>query len=342
MPRYLVTGATGFLGTHLVRELVEHGHEVVAFARNVGDLDEALAARVIARRGDVLDEGSVRDAASGCAGVFHCAGKVSRRAEDAEELHRVHVKGTRIVLEACRDAGVRRAVLASTSGTVAVSEDPDHIATESDETPIGIVQRWPYYRTKLFAERAALEMNAPGFEVVSVNPTLLLGPGDVRGSSTEDVRLFLEKKIPAVPPGGLSYVDARDAATAMRLAMDKGVPGERYLVGAVNLTLREFFARLERVSGVKAPWIPLPRNPEVARVGAKLLDDLARRIGVSTPVDPISFDMAQFYWYLDATRAESVLGWKPRDPNVTLLDTVEDLRARGVVWPEADGPRLGD
>ncbi len=345
MPRYLVTGATGFLGTHLVRELVELGHEVVALARNVSDLDESLASRVIARRGDVLDEGSVRDAAAGCEGVFHCAGKVSRRAEDAEELHRVHVRGTRIVLEACRDAGVRRAVLASTSGTVAVSEDPDHIASEADPTPIGIIQRWPYYRTKLFAERAALEMNAPGsrgFEVVSVNPTLLLGPGDVRGSSTDDVRLFLEKKVPAVPPGGLSYVDARDAATAMRLAMEKGVPGDRYLIGAVNLTIREFFARLERVSGVKAPWIPLPRNPEVARVGAKLVDDLARRIGVATPIEPISFDMAQFYWYLDATRAETVLGWKARDPNVTLLDTVEDLRARGVVWPEADGPRLGD
>ncbi len=333
MARYLVTGATGFLGSHLVRSLIEHGHEVVALARST----EGLAEGAIERRGDVLDEGSVRDAAAGCVGVFHCAGKVSRKPEDAEELHRVHVKGTKIVLDACRAAGVKRAVIASTSGTVAVSDDPDHIASETDETPIGIINRWPYYRAKLFAERAALEMNSAGFEVVSINPTLLLGPGDLRGSSTEDVRLFLEKKIPAVPPGGMSYVDARDAAEAMRLAMDKGTPGERYLVGAVNLTIREFFGRLERVSGVKSPWLPMPRLPaDVARVGTKFLDDLARRVGVAMPVDAQSLDMSQFYWYLDASRAENVLGFKARDPMVTLLDTVNDMRERGVVWPELE------
>jgi len=331
--RYLVTGATGFLGSHLVRSLIEHGHEVVALARSAEGLPEGA----IARKGDILDEGSVRDAAAGCVGVFHCAGKVSRKTEDAEELHRVHVKGTKTVLDACKAAGVKRAVIASTSGTVAVSDDPDHISSETDETPIGIINRWPYYRAKLFAERAALEMNTPEFEVISVNPTLLLGPGDLRGSSTEDVRLFLEKKVPAVPPGGLSYVDARDAAEAMRLAMEKGTPGERYLVGAVNLTIREFFGRLERVSGVKAPWLPMPRLPaDVARVGTKFLDDLARRVGVAMPVDPQSLDMSQFYWYLDASRAENVLGWRARDPIVTLLDTVNDLRERGVVWPELE------
>lgn len=334
MARYLVTGATGFLGTHLVRSLLEHGHEVVALARSTEGLPEGT----IARRGDVLDEASVRDAAAGCAGLFHCAGKVSRKPEDAEELHRVHVQGTKTVLAAARDAGCTRAVVASTSGTVAVSDDPDHIATEADPTPIGIINRWPYYRAKLFAERAALEMNSESFAVISVNPTLLLGPGDVRGSSTEDVRLFLERKIPAVPPGGMSYVDARDAAEAMRLAMEKGTPGERYLVGACNVTLREFFGRLERVSGVRAPWIPMPRvSAELSRVGTKLLDDVARRIGIAMPVDAQSLDMAQFYWYLDASRAERVLGWQARDPIVTLLDTVEDLRARGVVWPEVDG-----
>lgn len=340
MPRYLVTGATGFLGSHLVARLLEGGHEVVALARSTDGLPQGA----IARRGDVLDEASVRDAAAGCTGVFHCAGHVSRKPEDAESLHRVHVRGTRNVLAAARAAGARRVVHASTSGTVAVSDDPDRICSEEGETPIGLINRWPYYRAKLFAEQAAREANDPknGFEVVCVNPTLLLGPGDVRGSSTEDVRLFLERKIPAVPPGGISYVDARDAAAAMHLAMDKGVPGERYLVGAVNLTLREFFSRLERVSGVKAPWLPLPRSPEVARVGVRLLEDAARRIGVGMPVDAISFDMAQHYWYLDATRAEQTLGWSPRDPMTTLHDTVDDLRSRGVVWPELDGPRLAD
>ena len=332
MSRHLVTGATGFLGAHLVDALLSHGDEVVALVRD----PSALPARpkLTLRKGDILDHDSVKAAAAGCDGVFHCAGKVSRKQEDAEELYRLHVDGTRTVLTACREAKVKRAVVASTSGTVAVSDDPDHIATEDDETPLALVSRWPYYRAKLFAERAALEMNTPDFEVISVNPTLLLGPGDARGSSTDDIRLFLEGRVPAVPPGGLSYVDARDAAEAMRLAMEKGKPGTRYLIGACNVTLREFFARLSRVSGVKGPWMPMPRSPELSRIGMGLIERLTKKLGVSMPVDPISVDMANYHWYLDATRAERELGWSPRDPIATLVDTVQDLRDRGVVWPE--------
>ena len=317
--RYLLTGATGFLGTHLARALEAHGHEVVRFARSTG--------------GDVLDAASVRAAAGGCAGAFHCAGKVSRKPSDAEELYRVHVEGTRTVLDACEAAGVRRVVLASTSGTVAVSESADRIGREDDEAPIGVVGRWPYYRSKVFAERAALARSSARLEVVSVNPSLALGPGDVNGSSTEDVRLFLEGAIPAVPAGGLSFVDARDAAEAMRLAMERGRPGERYLVGAMNLTVREFFAKLARISGVRAPWLPLPRSRALARSGAAWVDRLATRAGFRAPVDPVSVEMAQCFWYLDAGKAESELGWTARDPNATLHDTVEDLRTRGVVWP---------
>ena len=343
MSRYLVTGSTGFLGRHLVDVLRAHDHDVVAVVRKVTG-DRAPDARVTLVQGDILDRASVERAAAGCEAVFHCAGKVSRRAEDAEELHRLHVEGTKNVLDACMAQNVRRAVVASTSGTVAVSDDPDHVATEDDETPIGILNRWPYYRAKLFAEQAAFARhgavlpNGESFEVVCVNPTLLLGPGDVNGSSTEDVRLFLERKIPAVPPGGISFVDARDAAEAMRLAMEKGVSGRRYLLGACNLTLREFFSRLERVSGVRAPLIPMIRSrhsAEIARSGAQLLERLTTRLGVPMPVDPISLDMAHFYWYLDASLAENELGWTPRDPTETLADTVKDLEARGVVWPDA-------
>ncbi len=315
--RYLVTGATGFLGAHLVHALEAAGHEVVRFSRSTG--------------GDVLDASRVKAAAAGCAGAFHCAGKVSRRREDAEELYRLHVEGTRTVLDACEAAGVARVVVASTSGTVAVRETAEPVSNENDAPPVGLISRFPYYRAKLFAERAALERGGR-LEVLCVNPSLLLGPGDTNGSSTEDVRLFLERAVPAVPAGGLSFVDARDAAEAMRLAMDHGRPGERYLVGACNLTVRDFFARLGRVSGVRAPWIPLPRSRELARAGAAWVDGMASRAGFRTPIDPVSVEMGQCFWYVDSTKAERELGWSARDPNATLLDTVEDLRERGVVW----------
>ena len=130
-------------------------------------------------------------------------------------LYELHVSGTKATLNAAKKSGVRRVVLASTSGTIAVSDDPDFIvANETNTPPIATIARWPYYRSKYFAEKAALDMNEPEFEVVAVNPTLLLGPGDVNGSSTEDVRLFLEQKFLAIPAGGLSYVDVRDAAEA--------------------------------------------------------------------------------------------------------------------------------
>lgn len=337
--RYLVTGATGFLGRHLVRTLLDHGHQVVALVRRTAS---DLPKEIEQVKGDVLDRASIdRALAANVDGVFHAAGKVSRRPEDAEELHVLHVQGTKNVIDACIANGIRRVVVASTSGTIAVSDDPDFIATEDDEAPIALLNRWPYYRSKLFAEKAALEKHgaplAKGegtLEVVCVNPTILFGPGDVNGSSTEDIRLFLERKIPAVPPGGLSYVDARDAAEGMWLAMEKGVGGRRYLLGACNLTLKEFFARLERVSGVRGPIVPMPRAPEIARAGAQILERLSGRIGVPLPVDPVSLDMAQYYWYLDATRAEDELGWTPRDPTETLADTVKDLGERGVVWPD--------
>jgi len=340
----LVTGATGFLGAHLVANLLERGDTVVALCR--GDGAEVRGVTVKGKtaeiaQGDVLDQTSVERAAKGCEGVYHCAGKVSRDPRDAEELRALHVDGTKRTLDGCRAAGVRRAVVASTSGVVAVSADEDKVSTEADDAPIGLLNRWPYYRSKLFQEKAALERNVPGFEVVCVNPTLLLGPGDLRGSSTEDVRLFLEKRVPAVPPGGLSYVDVRDAAEGMVLAMEKGRPGQRYLLGASNVTIREFFARLERVSGIPAPRIPLPRAPELAKVGTGLLDKLLGRFGMALPVDPVSLDMAQHYWYLDASLAEAELGWYPRDAVETLVDTVRDLEDRGVVWPEPDFVRKG-
>ncbi len=333
MEKCLVTGATGFLGHHLVKQLRESKRDVVALVRAPDPMLEALG--VTQKIGDVLDEASVRAAATGANVVFHCAGRVSRKPEDAEALYRLHVDGTKVTLDACRAAGVRRAVVASTSGTVAVSDDPKKISTETDETPIGLIARWPYYRSKLFAERAALERNVPGsFDVVSVNPTLLLGPGDLRGSSTEDVRLFLDGKIPAAPGGGISFVDVRDAADGMVLAAQRGRPGDRYLLGAINVTVREFFAKLERVSGVRAPWLSVPRVPELTKVGMRALEKLADRLGASLPVDAVSVDIASHYWYLDATHAETVLGWQARDPMETLADTVTDLRARGVVWPE--------
>ncbi len=331
MSRLFVTGATGFLGRHLSELLRARGHEVVALARRPSPALVALGVDV--RLGDVLDGASVRAAAEGTDGACHCAGKVSRDRADAELMQRVHVGGTKIVLDALREARVRRVVVASTSGTIAVSES----ATVHDETapaPLDVIARWPYYRTKLFAEEAALEQSRADFEVVCVNPSLLLGPGDVHGSSTEDVCKFLERKIPFCPAGGIAFVDARDAALGMVAAFERGEPRARYLLNGANMTLQAFFGRLERISGVKAPAVRLPRTTaRMAGVSAELLGKVTKAFDLASPLDPVSAEMAQYFWYCSSARAEQMLGFSPRDPNDTLSDTIADLRGRGVVWP---------
>ena len=325
--RVWVAGATGFLGSHVASALRERGDDVVAVSRS-GGADGGVQAV------DVLDSDAVRASAESAELAFLCTGKVTRSRESSEELHRLHVLGTRSALAGLRAAGVRRVVVASTSGTLAVGTDPDRIADEGCRAPLELVARWPYYRTKLYAEREALEANAPGFEVVVVNPSLLLGPGDLRESSTGDVRRFLSGLIPATPAGGLAFVDVRDAAEGMLLAAERGRPGERYLLNAQNLTVAAFFQRLSRISGVSAPLLRMPASRPLALGIGRLFTRAVRSIGGEPPVDEVSIEMGQYFWYCDASKAERELGFRARDPGETLRDTVSDLVARKVAFPK--------
>jgi len=324
--RYWVAGATGFLGSHLVRVLVDAGHDVVGVSRTGGRVALPGRSALEVEAVDLCDEAAVLQSARAVDGAFLCAGKVSRDREDASELHRLHVIGTRRALAGLRAAGVRRVCLASTSGTIAVGTDPEKVYDESAHAPLEILASWPYYRSKLYAEREALEQaDPPSFEVIVVNPTLLLGPGDTRESSTGDVRRFLERRIPALPAGGMAFVDVRDAALGMLLAFERGRSGERYLLNAQNLTLAAFFQRLERLTGIEAPRLRMPRSRAVAIGANRILSRALRAIGGEPPVDEVSVEMAQYFWYASSEKAERELGWRPRDPGETLRDTVDDL-----------------
>jgi dihydroflavonol-4-reductase len=327
MSRFWV-GGIGFLGAHLVKRLLERGHEVVVASIEGGTIHGQPVQPI-----DVLDAAAVERSAKGCDGAFLCTGKVSRRPEDAELMHRLHVFGTRTALGALRSAGIPRVVVASTSGTIAVGTDPEHLHTEEDPAPVEIIAAWPYYRTKLYGEEIAIQANdPPSFEVVVVNPTLLLGPGDLRDSSTSDVRRFLEGAIPAVPAGGIAFVDARDAAEGMALAFERGRAGERYLLNGKNMTLADFFARLSRLTGVAAPVLRLPKSRTVALGLNSLYSRAIKAIGGKPPVEDVDVEMAQYYWYADSSKAERELGWQPRDPGETLRDTVQDLVQRKTVF----------
>lgn len=336
MARYWVGGATGFLGSWVARQLALAGHELVAVSSQGGEVPAGAGTpRITVERCDVLDSAAVAASARGCDGAFFAVGKVSRDPKAAGELHRLHVLGTRAGLNGLAEAGVRRVVYASTSGTFAVGEDESQIFRETDPTPTALIGRWPYYRTKSYAEREALALNHPGkLEVVVVNPSLLLGPGDLRESSTADVRLFLEREIMAVPSGGIAFVDVRDAAAGMLSAMDRGKAGERYILNGKNMTILAFFERLSRLSGVAMPLMRLPRGRGFATAAHRALTSALGVLGREPSVDEISVEMAQCYWYCDSAKAARELGFVTRDPGETLRDTVQDLIERGAAFPK--------
>ena len=322
MSTLLVTGATGFLGEHLCRVLVEQGHTVRGLARSRSAVLQELGVEHV--RGDVLEGPELDRALAGVDAVFHLAGAVSRDPDDAQRMMRLHVDGTRRVLDRMHAAGVKKMVLASTSGTIGVSKD-EQILDESAPYAEEIVAGWPYYASKIYQERLAFEHGARlGIDIVAVNPSLLLGPGDRRLSSTGDVRKFLKRKIPVVPEGGINFVDARDAAIATANALTRGRPGERYLLGGPNWTMKDFFARLGRVANVAPPRLRLPAK--VNRWGASVVEELYRHRGKEPPVDRISVEMSEHFWWIDSSKAERELGFSARDPQLTLVETVSYLR----------------
>ena len=323
-PKTLITGGTGFLGSHLLRQLIADG------AKNIRVMITSTPAwlkeiNVETVEGSITNRDDVQRAVEGVAEIYHLAGRVSLEPDDARQMYSVHVDGTRLLCDAGVAAGVESIVLASTSGTIAVREKNEDIPDEKGAQPVDIISRWPYYASKLYQERAALErFNGAGRRLVILNPSLLLGPGDDRLSSTKVVLDFMARKISATPSGGLSFVDVRDAASVFPVAMKAGRHGERYLLGAANWTFDKFFARLERLTRVRAPRFTLPSRLAVA--GSQIIQALYKQWDKAPPIEAASVEMAEYFWYLDSSKAERELGFSPRDPGETLLDTVKYLR----------------
>lgn len=177
---------------------------------------------VEAIEGSVTDKEDVASAVKNVSAIFHLAGKVSRDNDDAMSMNNIHLQGTRLLCEAAKESGVNTMVLASSSGTIAVSED-EQMFDETYPQPVDVFSRWAYYASKYYQERTAIEnFDGKGQRLVIMNPSLLLGPDDERLSSTKVVLDFLAKKIPYSPSGGVNFVDARDAASAFISTLEKG------------------------------------------------------------------------------------------------------------------------
>jgi dihydroflavonol-4-reductase len=315
----LVTGASGLVGSHVTRLLVQRGDSVRALVRDRSPLDELAGLDVELAYGDVLDRGSVRRAMQGVQRVFHVAGLTSLRAS-ADKVFAVNVGGTRIVLEEALRAGVARAV--HTSSVAAVG--PAARGSTADEDQLFRAGRYglPYVNAKHEAELEAMRLAAHGLPVVVVNPAHVFGAGDRHRSSTELVRRFLRGQIPAYVDGALNIVDAEDVARGHLLADENGEVGERYILGNRNFTLDRLFADLGRLSGIEPPALKLPLPAALAM--ARTAEALPGRPAITTT----EVRLASLWWAYRSTKARRELGWTPSHHEDTLQSTIDWYRER--------------
>ncbi len=314
MASTLVTGGTGFLGSHVVRQLAERGDELrllVRAGRDTSHLDAIEFERV---DGDVTDRESVRAAMDGVERVFHVAGKTSMASGARDRVFEVNVGGTRNVMEEALRAGVVRAVLTSSAGAVGPAE-PEGTADESPPFTAGSLGI-AYINAKHDAEGVAMSVAAKGLPVVVVNPTFVLGPDDPTGTSNRLVRRLLLRRLPGYLDGGLNIVDVRDVARGHLLADERGREGERYLLAGRNFTQQRLFADLSRIAGVPPPPLRLRGQVMLAAVEA------LQRAGVPTPASPDEIRSGMRWWTYRNDKAVEELGFEPRPHEQTLEDTV--------------------
>lgn len=317
----LVTGGTGFVGTHVVRALLAQGSAVRCLVRRESRRDNLNGLAVEIAWGDVADRASVARALEGVETLYHCAADYRLWAKDPEEISRVNVAGTQNVLAAAAEAGVKRVVYTSSVGALGLRSDG---APADETTPVSrgeVVGR--YKKSKYDAERVAEAWARRGLPVVIVNPSTPVGERDLKPTPTGQMIVdFLNRRLPAYVDTGLNLVDVRDVAQGHVLAARLGKPGEKYILGHRDMTLKEILDALARLTGLPAPKVRLPHAVPLA--AAALATLMARMTGRPPRVSLESVRMSRHLMYFSAGKAVRELGL-PQTP-------VEEALGRAVAW----------
>jgi dihydroflavonol-4-reductase len=322
----LVTGATGFVGSHVVRQLCERGDPVRVLVRPTSRLLAIQGLPVESIVGDLRDPASLERACRGVLRVFHVAADYRLWARDPREIYEGNVTGTRNLLEAAQRAGCERFIYTSTVATIAV---PRPGALPNEDTRAGLEEMIGHYkRSKFLAEQEALKSAADGLPVVIVNPTAPVGPGDWKPTPTGRVILdFVRGRMPAYVDTGLNVVAVEDVAAGHLLAAERGRIGERYILGGRNMTLKEILDVLAAVTGRHAPRLRLPHAVALA---AGYADQLVSRVTGREPQIPVDgVRMARHKMFVDGSKAQRELGF--------VAGSVEAALERAVRWYQENG-----
>jgi dihydroflavonol-4-reductase len=319
----LVTGASGFVGWHVARLLVERGHTVRALVRSSSRIENLECEKVV---GDLRDPASLERAASGCGTVFHVAADYRLWSKDSAELYASNVDGTRNMLSAAKAAGVERLVYTSTVGCIGIP--PGGIGDE--DRPVALADMaGTYKRSKFMAEQAALEFAREGFPVVIVNPTAPMGDHDIKPTPTGQIILdFLNGAMPAFIDTGLNVVNVKDVALGHLLAMERGREGERYILGSENMTLRQILQGLAKITGRKAPTVEIPYFVAYA---AGVVTTAWAHFSNTPPRAPLeAVRMAKKKMWVSHAKAARELGYAPQPAHTALVDAVKWFGMRSI------------
>jgi dihydroflavonol-4-reductase len=324
-----VTGATGFLGSHVARVLADQGADLRLLVRPTSNLRNLQGLKAETATGDLRDPGSLEKAMSGCDTVFHVAADYRLWARDPWEMYRSNVEGTRAILEAARKNGVSRVVHTSSVATVGFTEN-GHPADE--DSPVSLADMIGHYkRSKFMAEQIALEAGRSGLYVVTVNPTTPVGEQDVKPTPTGRIVLdFLKRKFPAYVETGLNLVDVRECARGHVAALEKGKAGERYILGGEDLTLKQILDKLAKITGLPSPTVKLPYV--FAFVAGVVDEAITGRLLHREPratVDTVR--MGKKKMFASSNKAQRELGWKIVPVEAALRRAVDWFRANGYV-----------
>lgn len=325
--RAFVTGGTGFIGSHVVRLLIQKGFEVRVLVRPDSPLDNLNGLAVERVNGSLLD-GNLARLIQGCQFVFHIAARYSLWQSERYALYWDNVLGTRNVLAAARQVSVERVVYTSSVAAIGVKPRGE-IADETYQSPVADLVGY-YKQSKYWAEQEALQAVADGQDVVIVNPASPIGAGDIKPTPTGDIILrFLRGKMPAYVNTGLNFVDVRDVAMGHLLALEKGNVGDRYILGHENLTLKTLLDKLCCITGQRAPQLTLPIWLPLS---AACLDEcVLARLGKlpSIPLDGVR--MAAQPMYYSAEKAVRELGFPQTSVDNALQEAVDWFWGRGYV-----------